>query len=569
MSSSRARFSTEGSLKGLPAMEILDQAVSLLRHAPPAVLSVYFLGSLPFSLGLIYFWFDMTQSAYAEKHLPGDALTLTLLYFWMKTCQAIFARHLLTILEGEDLEPWTVRRWINIALLQAIYAASLLIVYPATLLITIPFGWVNAFYHNISIVATSSKSTLGSTFREAADMARLWPKQNHLILGTLLLAVLALFLNLAVFFIMIPQLLNSLFGVETVFDENISVWNNSSFYLDVSVFCFLILNPLNKTIYVLRCFYGQARLSGTDLKAELRHFHLLRRDQIPLRTVALAFVLALTSICGTVQADPVAPVETTPTPQTDPSVKSLDQAIQKTLQKDEFTWRLPREEVVAQDEGFFTRMLRSVVDYFKNALRGPIKAFGKALGDFFKWLFGNTSKHDSLGNGLSIMAAIPWRLLLLLLAVIFILVLAYMLLRHFRNQEPAVPLDTLKAATVRTVDLEAENVQADELPEDSWLALAQQLIERGDLRLALRAFYLATLSALARQQLVRLGAAKSNRDYLVELTRRLRGESAVIPIFRENVRLFEASWYGTHAVTSAIIETMRTNQQQVGRHVAT
>jgi hypothetical protein len=93
-------------------------------------------------------------------------------------------------------------------------------------------------------------------------------------------------------------------------------------------------------------------------------------------------------------------------------------------------------------------------------------------------------------------------------------------------------------------------------------------MDKGELRLALRALYLATLSLLAHHQLVRLAAAKSNRDYLVELTRRLRGKPEAVQLFRDNIRLFEASWYGTHAVDSNIIETMLANHQQVRGHAA-
>jgi len=160
---------------------------------------------------------------------------------------------------------------------------------------------------------------------------------------------------------------------------------------------------------------------------------------------------------------------------------------------------------------------------------------------------------------------IPWRLVFFICAAIAALILLYWLVSYLRRR-PMNTLAPLAAATVRTVDLEADDIRADDLPEDSWLALAQQMIERGEMRLALRAFYLATLSVLAQQQLVRLGPAKSNRDYILELTRRLRGNGSVLEFFRENSRLFEASWYGTHAVTTAIIDTMRANHHQVKTH---
>ena len=261
---------------------------------------------------------------------------------------------------------------------------------------------------------------------------------------------------------------------------------------------------------------------------------------------ALAFMAALP---GTAMA------------QTDPSAARLDQAIQKTLQKDEFAWRMPRVVNPDQGEGWLARTIDAIENFFSFYLN---KVF-KILGKLFKWLFDREHKDESTSPSWLMLGEIPWRLVFVCLAVVIGVILVLWLAYYLRKQAPKA-LTSLSAATVRTVDLEAEDVQADALPEDSWLALAQQMIERGELRLALRAFYLATLSVLAQHELVRLGPAKSNRDYVVELTRRLRGNVTILGFFRENIGLFEASWYGTHDVTTAIIETMRTNQQQVRTH---
>ncbi|MEI9999186.1 MAG: hypothetical protein WDO13_08430 [Verrucomicrobiota bacterium] len=276
MAPSPGAFASPGSRKGPRAMDVLDEAVSLLRRTPLSLWSLYYLGALPCCLAFIDFSFDMTQGADASRNLPREALLLTVLYFWMKTCQAVFARRLVALLEGEDAEPWTLRRWANTALLQVIFAGTFPIVYPMAILIAIPFGWIQAFYHNISIVATGARSTLRSSFAEALELSSLWPKQNHLILGILAAALLFLFVNLAIFCAMLPALLHAFFGIATVFDENGYAWNNSSFYLDVLVFCFLVLNPLNKAVYALRCFYGRSRLTGADLRAELRRLDAAR-----------------------------------------------------------------------------------------------------------------------------------------------------------------------------------------------------------------------------------------------------------------------------------------------------
>jgi hypothetical protein len=560
-------FLTESSLKGPTAMEVMDEAVSLLRRTPLSVFSIYYVGALPFWLAFVYFYFDMTQSADADAHLFVESLLLTVLYFWMKTCQAVFARKLLVLLEGEDREKWGLARLANTALLQSIFAGSLVIIYPLAVIVTIPFGWINAFYHNISIVGTSTKSTVRSSLLEATELSRLWPRQNHFILGILLAALLFLFINLAVFFSMIPELLNMFFGIATVFDENGSAWQNTSFYLDVFVICFLVLNPLNKAIYVLRCFYGRARLNGADLKAELRRLDKIRLEQAPVRVLAMVLILCVAFTATPIHADnpaPATPVTTTVAPLSPDNAK-LDQAIQKTLQKDEFAWRLPREQSdQPEKEGFLARM----TDQFLKYLGREFDKMMKPLGKFLKWLFGGNHNHDSSASALQALSNIPWTTLFLVILALVVACLIFILLRHFRRRD-VNPVEARGTAPIKTVDLQAEDVRADALPEDSWLALARELMEKGELRLALRALYLATLSLLAQQQLVRLGPAKSNRDYLTELTRRLRGNTAAVQLVRSNMDLFEASWYGTHDVNSAIIETMLTNHQQVRGHATT
>jgi hypothetical protein len=574
MASPASRFTTNDSLRGPGAVELLDEAAALLRRAPLPVVAIYLLGALPFWLGVIYFCFDMVQSANAEARMPGEALALAVLYFWMKTCQAVFARQLLDLIEGAGEEPWTLARWLRTALLQVIVAGSLPVVYPLALIATIPFAWVNAFYHNVSVVATGPRSTLGESCREAAELARLWPKQNHLALGILLLAAFVLMLNLAILIFSLPRLLNSLLGIETVLDESVGTWNNSSFYLCLFVFCYLLLNPLNKAVFVLRCFYGRSRTSGADLRANLRR----RRETAVLPRVVAVAALLLVALPGHAGAaasapasasSPSSPGSASVTPPPSPTASStnagdLNRAIDRTLQKDEFAWRMPRAEGTIEHAGFFMKLLNRVGKFLDYVWDG----IGKMLGKLFDWILGQQRDRDAAEHAGMMFAGFPWRALVILLAVLALGFLLSVAVRHWRRThlESAQVLRTI--TPIRSVDLEDDNVQADELPEDSWLALAQQLIEKGELRLALRALYLATLSALARRELVRLAVTKSNRDYLAELTRRLRGETSVVPFFRDNVRLFEASWYGTHDVTDAVIEAMRSNQQQVRGHVA-
>ena len=89
-------------------------------------------------------------------------------------------------------------------------------------------------------------------------------------------------------------------------------------------------------------------------------------------------------------------------------------------------------------------------------------------------------------------------------------------------------------------DLNEESVTADQLPEDGWLQLARELMERGELRLALRASYLAGLAHLGHRELIHLARHKSNRDYDRELHRRARAQRRAARRLRRQSRRLRA-----------------------------
>jgi hypothetical protein len=114
-------------------------------------------------------------------------------------------------------------------------------------------------------------------------------------------------------------------------------------------------------------------------------------------------------------------------------------------------------------------------------------------------------------------------------------------------------------------DLEDENIAADQLPEDSWLQLARELMSKGELRLALRALYLASLAHLAGRQFLTIAKFKSNFDYLRELQRRGHVLPDLIRLFGENVTVFDRVWYGLHEVDSSLLDHFSNNVDQIRR----
>src|SRR5438876_779999 len=64
------------------AIELIEEAVHLLRQAPLPTLAAYYIGALPFVIGLLYFWAEMSRSPFAYQHLAGGSLGLAALFLW-------------------------------------------------------------------------------------------------------------------------------------------------------------------------------------------------------------------------------------------------------------------------------------------------------------------------------------------------------------------------------------------------------------------------------------------------------------------------------------------------------
>ena len=106
-------------------------------------------------------------------------------------------------------------------------------------------------------------------------------------------------------------------------------------------------------------------------------------------------------------------------------------------------------------------------------------------------------------------------------------------------------------------------MSGDELPVDGWAKLALELLERGELRLAMRAFYLSSLAHLAGRNLVSIARFKSNRDYERELLRRSHALPELTQHFSANVHVFDRVWYGQHDIDPDLLQQFRLNVERI------
>ena len=546
-------------LHGKPALDLVEEAIHLLRRSPFSVFSTYGIGTLPFLLGFLYFWTDMSQSAFAHSRCAEGALAVAALYLWMKCWHTVFANQLMTQVRAIEPTRWTFGPTTRMIATQCIVQPSSLFVIPVATVLTLPFGWAYAFYQNLSVLGDGAREDIGSVIRESVRQTRIWQAQNHGVVGLLYLFGFFVLLNLEIALFVLPHLLKMMLGIETVFTQSGFHAFNSTFQMTVLCLTYLCLNPILKSAYVLRCFYGESAHTGEDLKVELRS---VVQGQKPLAALALAAWL----VVGLFSANAVAE-NTPPASKPPPSVSAteLDRSIQEVLNQREYAWRLPREREESKPG--------KISDFFERVgkwLRHLAKIARRWLDKFDEWLRKYFHKRASQElrmreSTFDWITAAEILLFVLLAAVVCTLVILFWRLwktRRARSDE------ILSEAIAPLPDLEEENVVASQLPSNEWLLRAQELMAKGEFRLALRALYLASLATLAQRELIRIAKFKSNHEYERELRRRAHAWPELLDAFADNIDLFERGWYGTHTVTEDILNRFTSNLQRIEAPVA-
>jgi hypothetical protein len=383
----------------------------------------------------------------------------------------------------------------------------------------------------------------------ARRQAGLWTKQNWVLVGLAALAGVLLFANLLITIALLPQLGRSFLGIEGDFARLGERILNLSTVAVAAGLTWLVIDPLLDAAYVLRCFYGEAIATGEDLRAALRT--ALNATATAALTIALCAVasaphpaLAQAAQIGSQNAP--ATQAQLPAQAIDPA--RLDESIDRTIRRVEFTWRSPRPPG-AEPQGRWVGWYRSLT---------------QTIGDLWRWVgqllrrwFQSKPDAENPKD-----APVTPRMLELLIGIAVALVLAAAVFFFTRKRGPVVSAQAVPVAGV-AANLADESLTADQLPEDSWLRLAEELLAKGDCRLSLRALYLAGLNYLGARGMVSIRRWKSGLDYRRELERRARAHPGLAPLFTRNVAIFERGWYGRHSVDRGMVEDFTAGLKEI------
>jgi LPXTG-motif cell wall-anchored protein len=492
--------------QGRGAIDILEEAVGLVRGVSLDAYALYMAGAVPFVLGLLYFLADMTRNPFAMERLPAESLALALLYIWKNAFQSAFIARLYDQLSPSARPKGTVR---SIILHAAIQPFGLIL----------PLPWLVAFFRNLTLFAgLGRRDAMRAAFREAGKGSG----QNWAMCAFVFLLAVLLFFNFLVMIAILPQLGRTFLGIEGDLARlGLRILNVTTVSVAAALAWFVI-DPLLDAVYALRVFYSESVETGGDLRAALRR-------------MAAAIVIA----CVLLGAPEVRAQDPSPAPVSIDK-QQLDQKIESVLHRREFTWRMPRTG--AEPEGKWVGWYRSVVDVVKNL----IKWVQDLIDELMKPKETRGSRADETG--------IARKTMLMLIVGIIAVIVGGILVYYLRRRKAHMVVAQAVVTAAPAVNLADESLTADKLPESEWLALADELMTKGDFRFALRALYLAGLNHLSSRDLISLRRWKTGLDYRRELARRSRGNVELTGAFAGNVAIFEKGWYGRHDVDRETVE---------------
>jgi len=544
-------------IAGPDGIELFEEAAHLLRGAPLALWLRYYLGVAPFVLGLLFFWADMSRNAWASQHVAGAAAGLAVLFVWMKCWQAVFVAGLHAQLSGEPPPEFPRSRAVQLVVTQAALQTTGLVLLPLALVTVFLFPAALGFYQSLTFTGTGATPGLRAAAGRALRLGTVWPGLNYLLVALFALAAFMLFINIAALLGFLPQFARMFLGVESTFTRaGAMAFLNTTFIAACAGVAWLVLDPVVKAVFLLRCFYAECVHSGEDLRVDLRR--AIARSRAAL--AALALLAGLSGLFSPVRLAGAEPPPPPAMPKPAVAPQELSESLDEVLRRAEFAWRLPRERTVQTGpETWWDRFIASVRESLEKFRVWVLRK----LGDLAMWVRDMIARFfpsgGSRSSGTGWITGVNTFAFLLLAVALSVLAILFLRLWKQSRSRKVIAAEAVAAAP----DLNDENVVADQLPEDGWLALAQDMMRQGNLRLALRALYLATLAHLARREVVRIARFKTNLEYEREVRRRARALPELQDAFARNVGRFDRAWYGLHEVTPAALGEFESDVQRI------
>ncbi|MBV8214433.1 MAG: hypothetical protein JOZ08_14560 [Verrucomicrobia bacterium] len=242
-------------------IDLLEEAIHLLRRTSAITYAYYLLGVTPFALLFFQLLADASYHRYLAEHLGDSVIRLAVAYCWMKGFQALACQRLLAAYSGEPLRRRGPLELLQLSSAQCAIQPWGILIKPMAFIVMVPSPFVDAFFQTASIVITGNRGE----FMRCLGLSGGQIGPGLILSGIIFAFRIVMFVCVYSTLAALPFLCKMLFGVETLLTHNFQWLLSVPFLLGTGFVSYLIIDLLLKSFYVIRLRRLECETSGKDL----------------------------------------------------------------------------------------------------------------------------------------------------------------------------------------------------------------------------------------------------------------------------------------------------------------
>ncbi|MBS0537036.1 MAG: DUF4129 domain-containing protein [Proteobacteria bacterium] len=563
----------------LNSLEALERGFALFRSTFGSEAWRYYLGAAPLVVALIPLWVINGQIRVSTASLLLEAALLTMAYLLRARMIGSYMERVRERAFGTPIARSTgiVARAAGLGRLLA-WKIALTIGALAALPTVAGLSWLYTASQFASLEAREDGSER-HTLSGCLALSSQWFGSGLLLLMMLLPLWIAVWLNGMIMAILVPQLLHSIFGLDTLLSTAMGIFaliRSSAFWLSLFAGAWLAIDPIVKCTFVVVYQHLRSRREGDDLRGILAGLPREQKKKAQMMapvtsgsSVVAGAIVVLIAILGNIVPGQAVRAAQAP-PSATSAGASTDSAHQAQIQKLRSALGDESQRAIYRWHDAEHPTPPTWLDRLLEKIQREFSRIWNAIGNLFRKLWPR-SPDLSLNNGSG-----KWQMKDIrfwLIVIVIVTIVAGGVLIWFRRRRQAESL-SIPMAIAPLPDL-SDAVLASARSEDEWFALADRLQKEGELRLALRAAYLGLLAGLAQREWLTIRRDRTNREYLEEFMRRwrrrpqaaLEARTEIPERLRGSLRQFDGVWYGSREVTPESVAVYQRDQRELLAHV--